>query len=288
MFYNIIKLIRLHQAIKNLFIFMPLFFAGQLLNMQLLYIALLAFVAFTCVASAVYIFNDYQDIEEDKLHPKKKFRPLALGSISIKVALLVMAIMLLIGLGLMYSTSILALYILLAYVVMNLAYSLVLKKIAIIDICIIAIGFVLRIFIGSVVTGVPLSMWIVVMTFLLALFIALAKRRDDVVIFEETGKQMREAIRGYNLKFLDAALVIIGAVTIVAYLLYTVSPEITARLETNYLYISTLFVIMGLFRYLQITFVDKNSGSPIQLVLTDVFLQITIVLWLMFFSWVLY
>ena len=288
MFYNLIKLLRLHQAIKNLFIFMPLFFAGLIMDMQLLHFALLAFVSFTCVASAVYIFNDFRDIEDDKLHPKKKHRPLASGKVSINSALLTMTVLLLIGFGLMYFNSIQALKILLAYVLMNIAYSLALKKMAIIDVCIIAIGFVLRLFIGSIVTGVPLSMWIVVMTFLLALFIALAKRRDDVLIYEETGKQMRAAIKGYNLKFLDASLVIIAAVTIVAYLLYTVSPEITERLHTHYLYISTIFVIMGLLRYLQITFVEKNSGSPIQLVFTDRFLQIVIVMWVIFFSWVLY
>ncbi len=283
-----IKLLRLHQAIKNLFIFMPLFFAGLIMDMQLLHFALLAFVSFTCVASAVYIFNDFRDIKEDKLHPKKKHRPLASGEVSIKIALIIMTVLLLIGLGLMYFTSLPALQILMAYVLMNIAYSLALKKMAIIDVCIIATGFVLRLFIGSVVTNVPLSMWIVVMTFLLALFIALAKRRDDVLIYEETGKQMREAIKGYNLKFLDASLVIIAAVTIVAYLLYTVSPEITQRLGTHYLYISTIFVIMGLLRYLQITFVEKNSGSPIQLVFSDGFLQSVIVMWLVYFSWILY
>jgi len=282
------KLIRLQQSIKNLFIFMPLFFAGLIIDMSLLHFALLAFVSFTCVASAVYIFNDFQDIKEDQLHPKKKHRPLAAGEVSVKLALFIMLGLLFIGLGLMFYLSLLALQILLAYVAMNIAYSLFLKKMAIIDVCIIAIGFVLRLFIGSVVTNVPLSMWIVVMTFFLALFIALAKRRDDVIIFEETGQQMRSAIKGYNLKFLDASLVIIAAVTIVAYLLYTVSPEITERLHTHYLYISTLFVIMGLMRYLQITFVEKNSGSPIQLVFSDGFLQSVIVMWLLYFSWVIY
>ena len=284
----LLKLIRLHQAIKNLFIFMPLFFAGLIMNMELLHFALLAFVSFTCVASAVYIFNDFRDIDEDREHPKKKHRPLASGAVSVSTALIIMVVLLILGIGVMYFISILGLQFLLAYVLINIAYSLALKKLAIIDVCIIAIGFVLRLFIGSVVTNVPLSMWIVAMTFLLALFIALAKRRDDVLIFEETGKQMRTAIKGYNLKFLDASLVIIAAVTIVAYLFYTVSPEITERLHNDYLYISTLFVIMGLLRYLQITFVENNSGSPIQLVLSDGFLQAVIVMWLLYFSWVLY
>lgn len=285
---TVIKLMRIHQSIKNLFVFMPLFFAGLFLDTHLLHLALLAFLAFTLIASSVYIFNDLQDIDEDKLHPKKKKRPLAAGLITKQQAVFIMLALMLLGIGLMYFTSLLALKILLAYLFMNIAYSLSLKKIAIIDVCIIAIGFVLRLFVGSAVTDVPLSMWIVVMTFLLALFIALAKRRDDVLIFQETGKQMRQAINGYNLKFLDAALVMIAAVTIVAYLLYTVSPEITTRLDTNYLYISTIFVILGIFRYLQIIFVENNSGSPVQLILSDGFLQFVIIMWLAFYTWVLY
>ncbi|MFK8012290.1 MAG: decaprenyl-phosphate phosphoribosyltransferase [Marinicellaceae bacterium] len=282
------KLMRLHQAIKNLFIFMPLFFAGLIFDSQLLHQALLAFVSFTLVASAVYIFNDFRDIEEDRLHPKKKLRPLAASEVSVHLAIITLFVLLILGSGLMYLTSVAAFKVLMTYVLMNLAYSLVLKKVAIIDVSIIAVGFVLRLLIGSLVTDVALSMWIVAMTFLLALFIALAKRRDDVLIYQQTGQQMRSAIKGYNLKFLDASLVIIAAVTIVAYFLYCISPEITDRLHTDYLYISTVFVILGFLRYLQITFVDKNSGSPIQLVFSDVFLQTVIVMWLLFFSWMLY
>ena len=279
---------RLHQAVKNLFIFMPLFFAGQLTEFALFNSALLAFIAFSLGASAVYIFNDLQDVLEDRMHPEKKYRPIAARIINTKSAQLIMFILAAAALGLMYFVSVNAVLILLLYIAINIAYSLYLKKIAILDVIIIAIGFVLRLQVGSAVTAISLSVWIVVMTFLLALFIALAKRRDDVIIYQNTGKQLRSAITGYNLKFLDASLVIIAAVTIVAYLLYTVSAEITTRLINNHLYLSTVFVISGLLRYLQITFVEQNSGSPIKVVFTDRFLQIIILLWLAFFTWVLY
>jgi len=285
---HVFKLMRVHQAIKNLFIFLPLFFAGQIIAHELLHLAFLAFVAFSLAASAVYIFNDMQDVVEDRMHPIKKNRPIAAGLISKRSAMIIMLLLAIFALSLMYSISVNAVLILLSYMMLNVAYSLYLKKIAILDVLIIAIGFVLRLYVGSVVTAVPLSVWIVVMTFLLALFIALAKRRDDVIIYQNTGKQLRSAITAYNLKFLDASLVMIAAVTIVTYLLYTVSPEITARLTNNYLYLSTIFVISGLLRYLQITFVEQNSGSPIKLVFTDRFLQIIILLWLAFFTWVLY
>ena len=178
--------------------------------------------------------------------------------------------------------------ILTAYAVMNIAYSFHLKHVAILDVTIIAIGFVLRLFIGSAVTGIPLSMWIVVMTFLLALFMALAKRRDDVLIFMETGKKMRKVIDGYNLQFLDTAMAIMASVVIVAYTIYTTSTDVTARFHTQYLYLTSLFVILGIMRYLQIAFVHLDSGSPTRIVLKDRFMQLTILAWIISFAWILY
>ncbi|VAW41154.1 hypothetical protein MNBD_GAMMA01-396 [hydrothermal vent metagenome] len=286
--YDFLKLMRLHQLIKNLFIFMPLFFVGSFFDIKLLAYAFFAFVAFSLVTSSVYIFNDLQDIADDRLHPKKKYRPLAAGLISTKNGIIGMLLLFIAAVVFMGLTSVLALQFMLAYVGMNIAYSLYLKRIAIVDICIIAVGFVLRLYVGSSATNIPLSKWIVAMTFLLALFIALAKRRDDVMIYLQTGKQMRASTGGYNLKFLDWTLVIIAVVTVVVYFLYTVSPEVTGRLQVNYLYFSTVFVIIGLVRYLKITLIDQNSGAPVAIVLADKFMQLTIIAWLGFFTWVLY
>lgn len=285
---NILVLIRAHQYIKNLFIFLPLFFALQVTNAELLINACIAFVAFSLSASGLYILNDYHDIEEDRRHPKKKNRPLASGAISGKSALTVMGLLFLSGGTLMTSLSVQAAGILGAYVLMNIAYSFYLKHIAILDVTIIAIGFVLRLFVGSAVTVCPLSMWIIVMTFLLALFMALAKRRDDVLIFLDTGEKMRKAIDGYNLQFLDSAMMIMASVVIVAYILYATSTEIIQRLQTDRLYLTALFVILGIMRYLQIAFVRKKSGSPTQIVLKDTFMQLTILGWLVAFAWILY
>jgi hypothetical protein len=131
-------------------------------------------------------------------------------------------------------------------------------------------------------------MWIVIMTFLLALFIALAKRRDDVLIFLETGKKMRKVIDGYNLQFLDTAMAIMAAVVIVAYTIYTTSVEVTERFHSQYLYLTALFVILGIMRYLQITFVHLDSGSPTKIVFKDRFMQATIFSWIISFTWILY
>lgn len=284
----IIKLMRPHQYIKNFFIFLPLFFAMQITDLSLLSNAIVAFIAFSLTASAIYTLNDYHDIEEDKLHPKKKNRPLASGDISKPQAIIIMAILFIAGFILMASLSLHAVAILASYVLMNIAYSFYLKHIAILDVTIIAIGFVLRLFIGSAVTDITLSIWIVLMTFLLALFMALAKRRDDVIIYLNTGKKMRKVIDGYNLQFLDTAMAIMASVVIVSYTIYTTSPEVLARMHSKYLYLTALFVILGIMRYLQIAFVLKDSGSPTKIVLKDSFMQFTLIGWVITFAWILY
>lgn len=279
---------RPHQYIKNFFILLPLFFAMKITDMTLLTNALIAFIAFSLTASAIYTLNDYHDIAEDKHHPKKKDRPLASGEISKSQAIAIMGVLFTIGFSLMSLLSLKAVGIMAAYVVMNIAYSLYLKHVAILDVVIIAIGFVLRLFIGSAVTDIPLSMWIVVMTFLLALFMALAKRRDDVLIYLDTGKKMRKVIDGYNLQFLDTAMAIMASVVIVAYTIYTTSAEVVARVHSEYLYLTSLFVILGIMRYLQVAFVLKDSGSPTKIVLKDRFMQLTLMGWSLSFAWILY
>lgn len=285
---SIIKLLRPHQYIKNIFIFLPLFFALKVTQTDLLLSAFWAFIAFSLTASAVYVFNDYLDIEDDRQHPKKRLRPLASGEVSKGTAKLLIPMLSVTGAVLMAWNDLSAFYVLAGYVALNLAYTLKLKNVAIVDVTIIAVGFVLRLFVGSFVTGVPLSMWIVLMTFLLALFLALAKRRDDVLIFEKTGQKMRKVIEGYNLKFLDGAMIMMASVVIVAYTLYTISVEVTSRLHSDYLYLTVLFVILGILRYMQIAFVEEDSGSPTRLMLKDRFLFGIVIGWLVTFFWIIY
>ena len=285
---DMIKLMRPHQYIKNLFIFIPLFFAMKITDITLLTETLLAFIAFSFSASAIYILNDYHDINEDRLHPTKRFRPLASGRVSKSRAIAMMSLLFVLGFGMMAMISIEAFFILILYVALNIAYSFRLKHIAIIDIVIIALGFVLRLFVGAVVADIELSAWIVVMTFLLALFMALAKRRDDVLIFNQTGKKMRRVIDGYNLQFLDTAMAIMAAVVIVAYTIYTTSPQTVEKFHSKYLYLTAFFVIIGVMRYLQITFVYQDSSSPTKIVLKDRFMQFVLIGWVMTFVWIIY
>jgi len=283
-----IKLIRPHQYLKNLFIFLPIFFSLKINQVDHLIHTLVAFFAFSLTASAIYILNDFLDIEADQNHPQKKFRPLASGKISKKTAFLIFILFTSIGFITIASLSLIAFYIVLGYFVLNILYSFHLKHIAIIDVIIIAIGFVLRVFVGITVIAQDTSMWIIVMTFLLALFLALAKRRDDIIIYNTTGQKMRKVIDGYNLQFVDISMTMMAGVVIVSYLMYCVSPEVIAKTGSNKIYITSLFVIIGIMRYMQVTFVEENSGNPTRILMKDRLIQISLTFWLATFALLLY
>ena len=285
---SIFTLIRPQQYIKNIFILLPLFFVGQITNIELLVVALIAFVAFSLSASAIYILNDYKDIKEDRRHPKKKFRPLASGLISTRIAMTLMVILLIAGFSLMAIISIHALIVLSIYVVLNIGYCFKFKQIALLDVTIIASGYVLRLFVGSFATGTALTMWIVIMTFLLALFLALAKRRDDILLLYKTGKKMRKSIKGYNLQLVDGIMMIMASIVVVVYILYTTSQEIIEKFHSEHLYLTALFVIFGIMRYLQISFVEKHSGSPTDILLRDKLTIINLLIWMLSFVWIIY
>lgn len=285
---NIANLLRPKQYIKNIIIFLPLFFSSQITDIQLLYNAVVAFAAFSLCVSGIYIFNDIQDADYDRKHPIKKSRPIASGAVSVKTAIIFMCVMLLAGFAVMFFLSLQATLYMAFYVLLNIAYSLYLKHIAILDVSVIGVGFVIRLLVGSVVTSTSLSMWIVIMIFLLALFIALAKRRDDVLVHMKTGIATRKVIDGYNLAFIDSAMAILSSVIIVSYLLYTTSAEIIARLGNEDVYLTTFFVILGVLRYLQITFVMKLSGDPVSIFLNDRFLIFSMLGWVLVFVAILY
>jgi 4-hydroxybenzoate polyprenyltransferase len=279
-----IQLLRPHQYLKNVFILFPLFFALKFLDLHLLGRVSLVTLGFCFVASAIYVLNDYFDIEADKHHPTKKNRPLASGAVAVPQALGLMVALLLVGGGIIAFVSKEALILTSVYVLNNLLYSFRLKHIPILDITLLSVGFVLRLYIGSAAGEgqVPLSMWIVLITFLLALFLALAKRRDDVLLSQE-GKKVRKAIDGYNLEFINGAMMIMASVVIVSYISYCISPEVTTRLNTHELYVSVIFVVLGILRYMQITFVEQKSGSPTKILMKDLFLQLVIAGWLLSF-----
>lgn len=275
-----ITLARPHQYIKNWFIFLPIFFAHKLFDYHALTQTCWAFVVFCLAASSVYVVNDICDIEADRHHPTKKHRPLAAGILGKKEALLFAALLLSASILLtFYQLDPILLILLGAYILLNYLYSFALKNYAIIDITAIAIGFIIRVFSGGLASDVWPSHWLIIMTYLLALFLALAKRRDDLILVAR-GHKVRHNINNYSLEFVSLSMVIMAAVIIVSYILYTVSPEVISLHNTSNLYLTTFWVILGLLRYMQITFVYQKSGSPTVIVLKDRFINCVIILWL--------
>lgn len=289
---SLFSIMRPYQWAKNLFIFLPLFFGDLLLDPEALRLGFVAFASFCFIASSIYCFNDLLDVEEDRLHHTKCNRPFARGDVSRAQGYVLMGLLAIIAITIAtlwggenrwYLVGILSFYF-----VLNLLYSWKLKHFAIVDVIIIAIGFVLRLIAGGVTCNIVLSHWIVIMTFLLALFLAFAKRRDDVLIYDTTGIKARENITRYNLTFLNSVLSILSAITIVSYIMYTVSEEVVARIGSQYLYLTSVFVIAGILRYLQLTLVDEQSGSPTKILLTDRFIQISIIGWILSFVFLIY
>lgn len=289
---NIVLLLRPQQWIKNIFIFLPLFFHGDLANLQMLFRAFIAFFCFSFAASSIYCFNDIYDVEADRKHPQKSKRPIASGVVSTFNAYCLMAFMILVSLCLAYfalnTVAMSAIVVICFYYLMNITYCIWLKHIALIDVFIIAVGFVLRVILGGVVNEIILSHWIVLMTFLLALFLAFAKRRDDVILYQETGILPRKNVNRYNLDFMNQALTVISTVTLVAYVMYSVSDEIMDQFDSHYVYLTTIFVLAGILKYLQITIVDVKSGSPTKVLLRDRFIQLCVIGWILSFLILIY
>lgn len=292
---HIIKLIRPHQWLKNLFVFMPLFFDRHATDRNYLWPCIVSFVAFCLAASGIYCFNDIHDAEADCQHPVKRMRPVASGAVSKRTAYITMGIVWIVAImlvtwGCFYCGSIQKGLIgtLLIYIAMNIAYCVKLKQTALLDVFIIATGFVLRIVAGGLATGIILSHWIVLTTFLLALFLAVAKRRDDVAIYEISGVKARKNAVRYNMDFLNQCIAILGSVTIMCYILYTVSNEVVERIGSQYLYATSVFVLAGILRYMQLTLVDRKSGSPTKVLLHDHFIHVCIIGWILAFTLILY
>ena len=288
---NIIRLIRPHQWVKNLVVLLPVFFGGALLHIESVYAGLVTALCFSFAASSIYCLNDIVDVDDDRQHPVKCHRPLASGAISITQGYILMFLMFILS---MLSTFLLCqsqletASVILFYWLLNIAYCLKLKQYAIIDVCVVSFGFVLRILAGGYATSIHLSKWIVLMTFLLMLFLSFAKRRDDVVRMNETGHAPRQNTIRYNLTFINQAITITASVTLVCYIMYTVSPETIQNFHTDYLYLTSVFVLVGLLRYIQIAVVDKRSGDPTKVMLHDRFMQFVVLAFGLAFLFIIY
>lgn len=283
-----LKLIRANNWIKNFFILLPLFFSANIFNYQILKLNLIIILCFSFITSSVYIVNDILDLEYDKRHPEKKNRPIPSGKYKIKQALLIGLLLFLTGILPIYLISIEAFFITLSYFIINIIYSFKLKQVPIIEMVIVSLGFVLRLIIGGVISKVALTHWIILMVFLLSLFIIISKRRDDVYHYDINKIVNRKVVLQYSLPFIDKLITIISSILLVSYLLFITSDEVINRYDIEYLSLTFLPVLIGVFRYNQLTYVFKKNSSPIKTLFNDVFLQIVLLIWFILFFIIIY
>ncbi|MCS7219869.1 MAG: decaprenyl-phosphate phosphoribosyltransferase [Anaerolineae bacterium] len=272
------KTMRPRQWTKNVFVFAALVFDQKLTQLPLLFNTLAAFLFFCLISSAVYIVNDVADRERDRAHPVKRLRPLASGQLSPSVASSTAIGMAAIALAGAFAVKSALGWVMLAYLLLNLAYSFYLKNIVIVDVMSIAAGFVLRVLAGVVVVQVArFSPWLYVCTTLLALFVGLGKRRHEIILLAENANSHRAILDHYTVPFLDQLISLVTSTTVIAYSLYTFSAP---NLPPNHLMMLTIpFVLYGLFRYLYLIHVRGLGGAPDELLLQDVPLLLSVVLW---------
>jgi 4-hydroxybenzoate polyprenyltransferase len=251
-------------------------------------IVVAAFVCFCCVASGAYVMNDIRDCERDRQHPLKSRRPLPAGRVSRSAAVGVAVVLLSVGLlgafALGAGFGMLTTF----YLVLQVAYTFALKEMVILDVMSIATGFVVRAVAGGVVIGVPVSPWLIICTFLLALFLGFSKRRHELVLLEDRATEHRAALREYSPYFLDQMISVVTASTVVVYAIYTASPEVHGKLGTDKLYLTIPFVLFGIFRYLYLVHQRELGGNPTQLLLSDQPLLVDVLLWIVTAALLLY
>ncbi len=282
------QLLRPTQWSKNLVVYAALIFAKHLFNRTDVVVVSIGFVSFCLTASAAYVMNDLRDCERDRQHPLKSLRPLPAGRVrrstatALSVALLASGITVALALGLGFGMLVIL------YFALQVAYTFWLKELVILDVMGIAAGFVIRAAAGGVLIAVPVSPWLIICTFLLALFLGFSKRRHELILLEGRAIEHRASLKEYSPYFLDQMIAVVTASTVVAYAIWTVSPEIREKLGTEKLYLTIPFVLFGIFRYLYLVHQREEGGNPTQLLLTDRPLLVDVLLWIVTAAVLLY
>jgi len=277
---KLISLARPKQWMKNLFVFAPILFAGQLLNLDIMLKNILAFIAFSLTSSVVYIINDIVDRDADRAHKKKRFRPLASGEVNVRESVIFAAIIFILTVLILFKLSYVFSIVVGIYLVLNILYTLKLKHIVILDVFIISLGFMLRVEGGAAAIAVPISSWMILTAMFLSLFLAISKRRAELSASEiENIENQRKVLGHYDIAFTDQMNTVAVTGTIICYALYTVSDRTVNTFHTENLIYTTPFVIYGMFRYLYLLHKKNLGESPEQIVTKDISLIINIILW---------
>jgi 4-hydroxybenzoate polyprenyltransferase len=281
---------RLYQWVKNIFIFAPMIFSLHKDPLNIINIKnnLMAFLLFSLVTGCIYVFNDCFDKRKDQLHPDKKHRPIASGSLTRSTAVIGASTILIFSMTVIFFFNVYFFFIALFYIGMNIVYSSLFKKIVILDVMVIAVGFVLRVEIGGVINNIELSRWILIITFLLAIFLGLIKRRQELIKINENSRgtleiQTRKTLKKYNLSLLDQLISITTATTLISYIIYVINPDIQQKFHTKYLYLTIPFVVFGVFRYLYLTYVRGKGENPAEIIFSDIAFTANAILWVAVF-----
>jgi len=273
-------MLRPYHWIKNTFVFAPMIFSGQFKHFSVCLRATFAFVCFCMVTSGIYIINDLFDRNEDQQHPVKKHRPIASGVISSNLATTLSIILITLGLMLGYFLKWPVVVTLLLYTVINIAYSLALKHIVILDVLIIAVGFVLRIIGGGLAISVVPSYWLILCTVMISIFLGFTKRRAELVSISTEKTNSRPALKNYSIAFLDQVISMVTGATIIAYALYTVDTHTQRVLGTRAMLITFPFVIYGIFRYIYLIYHLEQGEDPVETLINDIPTIINFLIWI--------
>jgi 4-hydroxybenzoate polyprenyltransferase len=286
-FAAMLRLMRPHQWLKNGFVFVGLLFGHVWNQAETIQAVLMATAAFCLVSSAIYVINDLTDREADRLHPKKRHRPLAAGLVSPGQAIILALLCAVGGLILAYAASVNAFVIVLVYALLNMAYSWHLKQVVILDVFIIAAGFMLRILAGTIGVGIPPSSWLLLTGLMVTLFLGFAKRRSEMAVMEQGGEAARKVLLNYSLPMLDLMIGVCAAGVVMSYSLYTMSAETLAIHHTDKLIYTVPFVLYGLFRYLHLTFSSDAGEDPARDLVRDPHMLVTVLGWGALTVWLL-
>jgi len=280
---TVLKALRPKQWTKNAVVLAAFIFAvgdrQQQIGFSAFWVALQAAMLFSLTSSGVYLLNDVWDREWDRAHPTKKWRPIASGALPVATALSLSAVLLAAGLVGAWLVAPGLFHVVAGYVLLQVAYTFGLKRIALVDLFVIAAGFVLRALAGGVAIDVVISPWLILCTLMLALFLALCKRRHEIVVLADLGGETRPSLRAYDERLLDQLIAMVGAATLVCYALYTLWPDTVAKFGSHRLGLTIPFVIFGLFRYLDLVYRHEQGGRPEQILLTDLPLLVDIALY---------
>ncbi len=288
MLLSLLRLARPTQWIKNGVVLAALIFAGRATELHRVELALIATALFCVLSSAVYTLNDIVDREKDRQHPTKRHRPIASGDVPIGVAWVMLLLLAGGGLAGAWFVNLEFFLVVVAFLVLNTAYSFWLKNIVIVDVMSIAASFVLRAYAGAYAIDVPASKWLMINTLFLAMFLGFGKRRHELQMLEESATAHRKILGRYSSYLLDQLIGIVTASVVVVYMLYTFSSEVSQKMGTENLFLTIPFVLYGVFRYLYLIHKEEKGGSPTRVLVTDRPILINVILWLVTVIIVLY